>query len=179
MFNLNSSQTNILCYGAEPSVIRFGSIWLICARNYNGVASFTIYFSLHVFVFVYITMIEFIIQCDCLHQIPLLSCGWVIFYITMSAEFNVHYPFCVQKLVLEFFLIILGRCVCRLGAGSGRLSWVYEDEMRRVNLQQGDVYRLPTGSVFFLQSNLEQERQKLRIYSLFTNSIQDLHVCVC
>ncbi|KAE9466951.1 hypothetical protein C3L33_01148, partial [Rhododendron williamsianum] len=84
-------------------------------------------------------------------------------------------PFSAQKLVLEFFLIILGRCVCRLGAGSGRLSWVEEDEMRHVNLQRGDVYRLPMGSVFFLQSNLEQERQKLRIYSLFTNSIQDLH----
>ncbi|XP_058228586.1 vicilin-like seed storage protein At2g18540 [Rhododendron vialii] len=86
----------------------------------------------------------------------------------------------LQFITLEpnalFLPVLLHRdMVFYVHTGSGRLSWVDEDEMRRVNLQRGDVYRLPTGSVFFLQSNLEQERQKLRIYSLFTNSIQDLH----
>ncbi|KAF7135198.1 hypothetical protein RHSIM_Rhsim08G0112800 [Rhododendron simsii] len=86
----------------------------------------------------------------------------------------------LQFITLEpnalFLPVLLHRdMVFYVHTGSGRLSWVDEGEMRRVNLQQGDVYRLPTGSVFFLQSNLEQERQKLRIYSLFTNSIQDLH----
>ncbi|CAL5371177.1 unnamed protein product [Camellia sinensis] len=60
-------------------------------------------------------------------------------------------------------------------SGGGRLSWVDEDEMRRVNLQRGDVYRMQHGTVFFVQSNLEPERQKLRIYAIFTNSIDDLH----
>ncbi|KAI8542377.1 hypothetical protein RHMOL_Rhmol08G0134100 [Rhododendron molle] len=86
----------------------------------------------------------------------------------------------LQFITLEpnalFLPVLLHRdMVFYVHTGSGRLSWIDEDEMRRVNLQRGDVYRLPTGSVFFLQSNLEQERQKLRIYSLFTNSIQDLH----
>ncbi|PSS36456.1 Vicilin-like seed storage protein [Actinidia chinensis var. chinensis] len=58
--------------------------------------------------------------------------------------------------------------------GSGRLIWVDEDEKRTVNLRQGDVYRLQPGTAFSVQSNLEAERQKLRIYALFTNSIEDL-----
>ncbi|XP_059640929.1 vicilin-like seed storage protein At2g18540 [Cornus florida] len=60
-------------------------------------------------------------------------------------------------------------------SGSGRLSWAAEDEMRRVRLRQGDVYRLTPGTVFFVQSNLEPERQKLRINALFANSDDDLH----
>ncbi|KAI8016802.1 Vicilin-like seed storage protein [Camellia lanceoleosa] len=59
-------------------------------------------------------------------------------------------------------------------SGGGRLSWVDEDEMRRVNLRRGDVYRMQPGTVFFVQSNLEPERQKLRIYAIFTNSIDNL-----
>ncbi|GFY94013.1 RmlC-like cupins superfamily protein [Actinidia rufa] len=58
--------------------------------------------------------------------------------------------------------------------GSGRLIWVDEDEKRTVNLRRGDVYRLQPGTAFSVQSNLEAERQKLRIYALFTNSIEDL-----
>ncbi|KAF5958162.1 hypothetical protein HYC85_005387 [Camellia sinensis] len=58
-------------------------------------------------------------------------------------------------------------------SGGGRLSWVDEDEMRRVNLQRGDVYRMQHGTVFFVQSNLELERQKLRIYAIFTNPIDE------
>ncbi|KAH7851891.1 hypothetical protein Vadar_017951 [Vaccinium darrowii] len=86
----------------------------------------------------------------------------------------------LQFITLEpnalFLPVLLHRdMVFYVHTGSGRLSWVNEDEMRRVDLQRGDVYRLPTGTVFFVQSNLEQERQKLRIYSIFTNSIQDMH----
>ena len=56
--------------------------------------------------------------------------------------------------------------------GSGKLNWVDEDEEkpRLTPLKRGDVYRLKPGSVFYLRSNLEAEREKLRIYAIFVNS---------
>lgn len=57
-----------------------------------------------------------------------------------------------------------------VGVGSGRLSWVVDqDEMRRVNVRRGDIYRLGAGSIFYVQSSLAPERQKLRIYAIFAN----------
>nr|KJB43558.1 hypothetical protein B456_007G205600 [Gossypium raimondii] len=47
--------------------------------------------------------------------------------------------------------------------------------MRDVNLRKGDVYRLPEGSAFYVQSSLEAEREKLRIYAIFTNSEDDIY----
>ncbi|KAK8270609.1 hypothetical protein V6Z11_D11G206800 [Gossypium hirsutum] len=47
--------------------------------------------------------------------------------------------------------------------------------MRDVNLRKGDVYRLPEGSAFYVQSSLEAEREKLRIYAIFTNAEDDIY----
>ncbi|KAK3033833.1 hypothetical protein RJ639_034251 [Escallonia herrerae] len=62
--------------------------------------------------------------------------------------------------------------------GGGRLSWTDEDpdedELRRMTLRRGDSYRLRPGTVFFIQSNLEPDRQKLRIYAIFATSNSDL-----
>lgn len=55
-------------------------------------------------------------------------------------------------------------------AGSGRLSFTEGGEMRRLSLRRGDLYRLEEGSIFFLQSNLEAEREKLRVYAIFANN---------
>ncbi|XP_047312901.1 vicilin-like seed storage protein At2g18540 [Impatiens glandulifera] len=56
--------------------------------------------------------------------------------------------------------------------GSGSLSWleVEADNTNNLDLERGDVYGLPAGSIFYLQSSLEPERQKLRIYAMFVNS---------
>ncbi|KAL3813226.1 hypothetical protein ACJIZ3_014494 [Penstemon smallii] len=61
-------------------------------------------------------------------------------------------------------------------AGSGKLSWTDEDELKTMSLRRGDVYRLEQGSVFFLQSNSETEieRANLRIHAIFANSNDDL-----
>ncbi|XP_027178581.1 vicilin-like seed storage protein At2g18540 [Coffea eugenioides] len=58
--------------------------------------------------------------------------------------------------------------------GSGNLS--YRDEHKRENttIRRGDVYRLGSGSVFFIQSDVDLERQKLRIYAIFGNAGEDL-----
>ncbi|KAJ9177145.1 hypothetical protein P3X46_012391 [Hevea brasiliensis] len=61
-------------------------------------------------------------------------------------------------------------------AGSGKLSWAEEGrEMKRVNLKTGDVYRLRPGSIFFMQSSLEPELQKLRIYAIYSKTDEDVH----
>ena len=60
--------------------------------------------------------------------------------------------------------------------GSGRLTWTDTlDEMRRVDLRRGDIYRLKSGSIFYVHSSLQPERQKLKIYAIFTNTDDDLY----
>ena len=61
-------------------------------------------------------------------------------------------------------------------AGSGKLSWGDGDEIKRVDLRRGDVYRLEAGSVFFLQSNLDALRQNLRVHAIFTTTDEDIWV---
>ncbi|KAG5623532.1 hypothetical protein H5410_008750 [Solanum commersonii] len=58
--------------------------------------------------------------------------------------------------------------------GSGKLTWMNENEEKSVDLRIGDVFRLPFGSIFFLESNLDPIRHKLRVYSIFPNSGDDL-----
>ncbi|KAE7999893.1 hypothetical protein FH972_004281 [Carpinus fangiana] len=82
----------------------------------------------------------------------------------------------LQFLTLEpnsLFLPVLlhADMVFFVNTGSGRLSWVVDqDEMRRVNVRRGDIYRLQAGSIFYIQSSLAPERQKLRIYAIFANT---------
>ncbi|MCD7463520.1 hypothetical protein HAX54_050778, partial [Datura stramonium] len=58
--------------------------------------------------------------------------------------------------------------------GSGKLTWMDENEKKLADLRIGDVFRLPRGTVFLIESNLEPARQKLRLYSIFANSGDDL-----
>lgn len=61
--------------------------------------------------------------------------------------------------------------------GSGRLSWVDDEDLKTVDLKRGDIFRLKPGSVFYIESDLETQREKLRIYAIFANSDgEDLHV---
>ncbi|KAM1047916.1 hypothetical protein ACFX2J_026908 [Malus domestica] len=90
-------------------------------------------------------------------------------------------PYHIQFITLEpnsLFLPVLlhADMIFYVNTGSGRLSWTDDDKIRRVDIKRGDVYRLTPGSVFFVQSNLETERQKLRINAIFTsNSDDDLY----
>ncbi|KAK2657261.1 hypothetical protein Ddye_010313 [Dipteronia dyeriana] len=59
-------------------------------------------------------------------------------------------------------------------SGSGRLSWTDEGDLKRMRLKRGDVFRLQPGTVFFVESNLELiEREKLRIYAMFSNTEEE------
>ncbi|CAH9141969.1 unnamed protein product [Cuscuta epithymum] len=59
--------------------------------------------------------------------------------------------------------------------GSGQINWTDGDETKQLELRKGDIYRLRPGTVFYIQSSLEMERQKLRIYAFFANAENDLH----
>ncbi|OMO84301.1 hypothetical protein COLO4_22115 [Corchorus olitorius] len=56
------------------------------------------------------------------------------------------------------------------------LSWSDGDnEIRNMDIRKGDIYRLHPGSVFYIQRSLEPERERLRIYSIFSNTDQDIY----
>ncbi|KAM1091010.1 hypothetical protein PS2_018182 [Malus domestica] len=90
-------------------------------------------------------------------------------------------PYHIQFITLEpdsLFLPVLlhADMVFYVNTGSGRLSWTDDDEIRRVDIKRGDLYRLDPGTVFYVQSNLETERPKLRINAIFaSNSDDDLY----
>ena len=64
-----------------------------------------------------------------------------------------------------------------LDSGTGKLRWTDGGkEMKRMNLRRGDTCRLQAGSVFFGQSNLDPEREKMRIHAIFSNSDEGIYV---
>ncbi|CAO2830260.1 unnamed protein product [Amaranthus hypochondriacus] len=53
--------------------------------------------------------------------------------------------------------------------GSGKLSWTEGDNINKVSLRRGDVYRLKSGTLFYIHSSLEAKRPRLRIIAIFAN----------
>ncbi|CAH9067284.1 unnamed protein product [Cuscuta europaea] len=88
--------------------------------------------------------------------------------------------FHIEFITLEpnaLFLPVLlqSEMVFYVHTGSGQINWTDGDETKQLELKKGDIYRLRPGSVFYIQSSLEMERQKLRIYAFFANAENDLH----
>ncbi|KAG4386526.1 hypothetical protein GLYMA_11G065800v4 [Glycine max] len=84
-------------------------------------------------------------------------------------------PYHLQFITLEpnsLFLPVLLQAdmVFYVHTGSGKLTWANDDGTSTIRLREGDVCSLNEGSVFYIQSNLEAERRKLRIYAMFTNT---------
>ncbi|KAL9378488.1 hypothetical protein Peur_029823 [Populus x canadensis] len=89
-------------------------------------------------------------------------------------------PYHIQFITLEPSSLLLpvllhADMVFYVHTGNGKLSWTDGREMKRMNLRRGDVYRLQAGSVFFVQSNLDSERQKMRIHAIFSNTDEDIY----
>ncbi|XP_004512222.4 vicilin-like seed storage protein At4g36700 [Cicer arietinum] len=88
---------------------------------------------------------------------------------------NKTLPYHLQFFTLEpnsVFLPVLlhAAMVFYVHTGSGKLSWANEDETGTTEICEGDVGSLREGSVFYIHSNLEAQRKKLRIYAMFTNT---------
>ncbi|CAK7339539.1 unnamed protein product [Dovyalis caffra] len=89
-------------------------------------------------------------------------------------------PYHIQFFTLEPNSLLLpvllhADMVFYVHTGNGKLSWTDGTEMKRMNLQRGDVYRLQAGSVFFVQSNQDSERQRMRIHAIFSNTDEDVY----
>lgn len=63
-------------------------------------------------------------------------------------------------------------------AGSGTLSYQADKKIKNVVLRRGDVFRLESGTVFLLQSDLDTGagRERLRIHAIFGDAGEDLRV---
>lgn len=61
------------------------------------------------------------------------------------------------------------------------MSWMDvnqdDDKLLEIELQKGDIYRLQPQSVFYFQNNLHSDYpQKLQIYAIFSDSVNELQV---
>ncbi|KAF8014249.1 hypothetical protein BT93_H0170 [Corymbia citriodora subsp. variegata] len=72
-------------------------------------------------------------------------------------------------------VLLHSEMVLYVRTGSGRLKWVDENDVKRIDLRRGDIYRLRPGTIFYIQSSLEPERNKLRIHAIFTNTEEDVY----
>lgn len=87
-----------------------------------------------------------------------------------TGRHNFHLQFITLEPNALFLPVLLhSDMVFYVRTGSGRLSWADadDDELKRVELQRGDVYRVRSGSLFYLHSSLESERPRLRIIATF------------
>ncbi|XP_073037341.1 vicilin-like seed storage protein At4g36700 [Primulina eburnea] len=89
----------------------------------------------------------------------------------IGATYIVHF-FTLEPNSLFLPVFLHEHMVFYVQTGSGKLSWAEENDSKDIDLRPGDVYRLEAGTVFFIQSNLEteDERQKLRIHAIFSDS---------
>ncbi|GMH24114.1 hypothetical protein Nepgr_025957 [Nepenthes gracilis] len=71
-------------------------------------------------------------------------------------------------------VVLHAEMVFYVHTGTGRLSWTDDDDISQVKLRRGDVFRLRSGTIFYIQSSLEPERERLRINAIFANSDDDL-----
>ncbi|KAI3869899.1 hypothetical protein MKX03_003025 [Papaver bracteatum] len=98
----------------------------------------------------------------------------VISSVRISDGFNRTYH--LQFITLEpnsLFLPVLlhADMVFYVHSGSGSMRWIDEENKKNhIDVKKGDIYRFPSGSLFYMRSNLESTREKLRIYSIFTDS---------
>lgn len=67
-----------------------------------------------------------------------------------------------------------------MDVGNGTLSWADENGVKQIDLERGDVYKLDSGSVFYMQSKRSDSvGAKLKVHAFFTSMSEDsTHVCV-
>ncbi|CAA7393638.1 unnamed protein product [Spirodela intermedia] len=58
-------------------------------------------------------------------------------------------------------------------SGRGTVSWVSDGETIDLEVKRGDIYRIGSGSVFYVRSHPDPLRQKLRIHAIFTTSTSE------
>lgn len=57
--------------------------------------------------------------------------------------------------------------------GRGAVNWVSENSSNSIEVRRGDIYRLEEGSVFYVHSHPDPSKEKLRIYAIFNNILDE------
>lgn len=69
--------------------------------------------------------------------------------------------------------------LCMSLPGRGTVSWVSDGETIDLEVKRGDIYRIGSGSVFYVRSHPDPLRQKLRIQAIFTTSTSEASPVSC
>ncbi|CAN8271166.1 unnamed protein product [Cochlearia groenlandica] len=66
-------------------------------------------------------------------------------------------------------LLLHSDMVLFVHTGTGILNWLDDEKERTLDLRQGDIFRLRSGSIFHIYSNMERDQtpEKLRVYAIF------------
>ncbi|KAH0468259.1 hypothetical protein IEQ34_003292 [Dendrobium chrysotoxum] len=57
--------------------------------------------------------------------------------------------------------------------GRGTISWIDKNKVEVLQVEPGDIYRLEEGTVFYIQSSGDPNREKLRIHAIFNTCGDD------
>ncbi|KAG9440939.1 hypothetical protein H6P81_021104 [Aristolochia fimbriata] len=92
---------------------------------------------------------------------------------SVDVEDGYRGPYHLQFITLEpnsLFLPVLlqSDVVLYVQTGSGTLAWTDESNQRQLDVVRGDIYRLPSGSIFHVKSHVKPTRERLRIFAFFT-----------
>lgn len=60
-----------------------------------------------------------------------------------------------------------------MDVGNGTLSWANENEVKQIDLERGDVYKLDSGSVFYMESKRDSMGTELKVHAFFTSMSED------
>ncbi|KAK1317770.1 hypothetical protein QJS10_CPA05g01181 [Acorus calamus] len=58
-------------------------------------------------------------------------------------------------------------------SGNGTVSYIGEEKKNEIQVERGDVYRLESGSVFYVRSHADPTGVRLRIHAIFTDVFED------
>ncbi|CAN6482210.1 unnamed protein product [Victoria cruziana] len=88
-------------------------------------------------------------------------------------NYQLHF-FSLEPSSLLLPVILHSDMVFYVQTGRGNLGWIEESEMQCMSIEQGEVFRLPAGSVFYVTSEPSEMRRQLRLHAIFTNQKDEI-----
>ncbi|XP_031495672.1 vicilin-like seed storage protein At2g18540 [Nymphaea colorata] len=88
-------------------------------------------------------------------------------------NYQLHF-FSLEPSSLFLPVILHSDMVFFVQTGRGNMGWIEESEMQCMTIEEGEVFRLPAGSVFYVSSEPSEMRRKLRLHAIFTNSNDEI-----
>ncbi|KAI0525037.1 hypothetical protein KFK09_004427 [Dendrobium nobile] len=76
--------------------------------------------------------------------------------------------FTLDTLSLLLPVLLHADMVFYVHTGRGTISWIDKNKVEVLQVEPGDIYRLEEGTVFYIQSSGDPNREKLRIHAIFS-----------